>query len=289
MEKKKILIIEDDEDLLEVLQVRLSSQGYEVHTNIGKREVLREIRSIWPDLILLDITLPEISGLEIKAELNKNTHTASIPVIFLTGKDSVSDKVKGLGLGADDYIAKPFDSKELMSRIEAALRRRGFYEEISMTDGLTGVYNVKFFQKQITLFFNIAKRYKKIFALIIIDIDNLKDINDTYGHLAGDFILKEFSSLTKKTLRKSDILARYGGDEFAIIMPETDEEHAAYAIDRLKQNINGKPFVFGDKKQELRFNISVGMTTYRDTLTSELEMFGEADKKLYRDKHKASK
>ena len=134
---------------------------------------------------------------------------------------------------------------------------------------------VHFFKKQYTLFFNIAKRYGEVFSLALIDIDDFKIINDTYGHAGGDLVLKKFSLEARNTFRKSDIIIRYGGDEFAVIMPETDNDQAVAAVERLKNNL-----------QESEFRVSAGIATYDGALTDESQMFQLADKRLYEEKKK---
>ncbi|RKY40960.1 MAG: hypothetical protein DRP85_07500 [Candidatus Makaraimicrobium thalassicum] len=284
MRKKRILIVDDEKDFLNVLDARLSNAGYLVFKATGSERIFERIEEAAPELILLDIMMQGRDGMQVKTDLNRNKSTAGIPVIFLTAKTNISDKIKGLQLGADDYITKPFNNEELLARIESALSRRDFYRGISMTDGLTGLYNVSFYKREIPLFFNIAKRYKKVFSLAMIDIDRFKHINDTYGHAAGDFILKKFSVIAKETFRTADTVIRYGGDEFAVIMPETDYEQASAAIERLKSKINGKVFRFLDIQVELTFSVSAGIATYDDSFTSESRMFELADSRLYEDK-----
>ncbi len=284
MRKKKILVVDDEKDILTILYKRLSSAGYEVFRASDGKTVFDRIKETNPDLILLDIIMPELDGFYVKAKLNEDALTRHIPTIFLTARDSVTDKVNGLSLGADDYITKPFDSAELLARIESALRKKDFYEKVSMTDPLTGLYNIRYFKKEITLFFNIAKRYKKIFSLAVVDVDNLKYINDMYGHLAGDAALRETSAVLKEIFRRSDIITRYGGDEFAVIMPETAYDQAAVAIERLKKKTGEKEFVAGANVVKVPLSISVGVATYEDTLLNESQIFELADRRLYENK-----
>ncbi len=284
MIKKRILVVDDEEDLVKVLYKRLSGAGYTVFRAPGGKDIFQLIRDVMPDLILLDIMLQEIDGMQIKAKLNEDITTAHIPVIFLTVRNEISTKVNGFRLGAEDYVTKPFNMELLLARINSALSRIDFYREVSMKDGLTGLYNISFLKEQITIFFNMAKRYKKTFSVAIIDIDNFKQINDTYGHAAGDFVLKNFSSIAKQTLRKSDIITRYGGDEFIILMPEADNEQATRMIERLKDNIKGKVFVFQDGVSEITFSISAGIATYDDVFTEWPRIFELADARLYEDK-----
>lgn len=284
MTKKRILLIDDEEDLAKILFKRLSVAGYTVFRVPGGKGIFELIKDVMPDLILLDIMLPEMNGMQIKAKLNEDITTAHIPVIFLTVRDEISTKVNGFRLGAEDYITKPFNMELLLARINSALSRRDFYREVSMKDGLTGLYNFSFLKEQISIFFNMAKRYKKTFSVAIIDIDNLKQINDTYGHAAGDFVLQNFSSIAKETLRKSDIITRYGGDEFIILMPEADGAQATRIIERLKDNIKTKIFVFQDGVSDINFSISAGIATYDDAFTEWSRIFELADTRLYQDK-----
>lgn len=281
---KKILVVDDEPEILMALEKRLSHAGYQVFSVSDGINVLAKVKEIRPDIIILDIMIPGFDGIEIKRKLNADMSTAGIPVIFLTARDRTLDKVEGLQMGVDDYITKPFDSKELLARINSVLNRRQFYENISMTDGLTGVYNVSFFKKQFPLFFHMAKRYKRMFSLAIIDINNLKDINDRYGHTSGDFVLKKIASAIKKTSRKSDIITRYGGDEFAVILPESDEKFAAKAMERVREKINSKKFFVKNGAIKISFSVSIGTATYSEDITNENQLFELADANMYNDK-----
>lgn len=280
----KILIIDDEPDNLTLTAQRLKISGYDVIGATNYAEAISLIHNKNPNLILLDVMMPDVDGFEVKNRLNKDTSTASIPVIFLTAKNTLEDKVNGLKLGVDDYITRPYEPEELIARIDSVLRRRKFYEDLSMTDGLTGLYNIHYFKRQIKTFFSIAKRYNQIFSLALIDIDDFKKINDTYGHIVGDCVLKIFSSLSKKVLRTADIITRYGGDEFAIILPSVDENQAARAMERLENDINGKGFVCEGYDVNISFSISVGIAQYQSVFKNEDELFELADARMYEDK-----
>jgi len=284
--KKTILIVEDEKSVVAILGEILSAAGYETCAVLDPKKALETAKQVMPDLILLDIVFPTYDGFRIKNELNKDGSTSGIPVIFLTVKGEVSEKIKGFGLGADDYIVKPFDREELVARIEARLRKKNFYEEIAMVDGLTGLYNYKFFDKQFALFFNAAKRYKTTFSIIMLDIDKLKKINDNYGHMAGDFVLQTFAKQAKKVFREADVIIRYGGDEFVVIMPETDAKHAEFAVKRMKDAVNGKIFNMPERDIKISFSVSAGIADFTEELKEQQEMFEIADKKLYEDKLK---
>ena len=285
IQRKLILVADDQPEIRDILNELLTRAGYDVVQASNGEEALSTIKLEHPDLILLDINMPKMDGRGVKAELNKNIASANIPVIFVTGRDSSQDKIKGFNLGVDDYITKPFNLKELLARVDATLSRRKFYEEVSMTDGLTGILNRHYFDKQFRLFFNLAKRYEeRSFSLAIIDIDRLKEINDTYGHPAGDFILKQFSSIMEETLRKTDVITRYGGDEFTILFPQNSEKKVMEAIERIRKEIRDKSFIYEDTGEKITFSISVGIAEYSDDFENETKMLECADKKMYKEK-----
>ena len=282
---KKILVVDDHQGVRELVEEILVHSGYEVRTAKTGEEALSKIKDIAPDLIILDIMMPGMDGIEVKSKLNENTSTASIPVMFLTGLDSIPDKIKGLHLGIDDYITKPFHVEELRARVKSVLDRRKFYEEISMTDGLTGLYNVHYFKKEFSLFFNMAKRYNQVFSLAIVDVDKFKSINDEYTHTGGDFVLKTLSSTMRETMRKSDLIVRYGGDEFVVILPGSDGEQSKKAMERVKEKIEGKEFTCEDTGKKISFTISSGIATYDEKYENEAQMFEIADKNMYKEKN----
>ena len=284
----RILLVDDDPDFLSLLSLKLKKTGYEIITCMSGREALELAESIMPEVILLDVTMPDMDGFEVKERLNKNFITSSIPVLFLSANNATDAKVKGLQIGADDYISKPFATRELIERINVVLKKKKHYEKMSMTDSLTNLYNQGFFKKHLLKFFTTAKKHNKIFSLILLDINNFKQINDTYGHSTGDSALKAFSSVISKHIRESDILARYGGDEFVILLPNTDSDQINLIGKRFKEKIQKEQISIAGNKNFM-FSVSIGVATYNKNYDNELDLFNHADKRLYEDKNTNSK
>jgi len=284
MKKGKILVVDDEPDISAILAKRLTDAGFEVSVISDPTSVLEQTKNLMPDLILLDIMMPGMTGIEVKKQLNEEKVTAEIPVIFLTAKATAEDVVKGFHLRADDYIPKPFEMPELLVRIEAVISRRRYFEEIAMKDAMTGLQNVRVFKSKLQLFFDIAQRYGRVFSVAVLDIDDFKKINDTLGHSAGDRILKEFSRMMTLIFRRPDVLVRYGGDEFVILLPESNESQAAIAIERLRKSLEGKLFEVDDEGNKIPMAFSVGIATYHGDLKGATELFEQADRKMYAEK-----
>jgi diguanylate cyclase (GGDEF)-like protein len=280
----RVLVIDDEEDIRKVLAKRLSDLGYTVFTAVGGKEGIEQAKELLPDLILLDIMMPEVDGIKVKEKLEQEPLTRAIPVIFLTALGTVADKIAGLNAGADDYITKPIIPEEFIARINSVLRRRKFYENISMTDGLTRVYNRLFLEKQLSTFCAMAKRYQYVFSIIMVDIDKLKAINDIYGHAAGDFAIKKTAEILKEILRDADIITRYGGDEFVIILPQSNAEQTNLTLKRLTDTFAAKKILWGKPGKELNLSISLGFATYNDNIDSEAQLLKAADNALYENK-----
>jgi len=288
-EKKIILAVDDELQALRLVEDILMPRGYEVLTTSSGEDALKIAAERRVDVVLLDISMPGMDGISVKARLNEDRLTAAIPVIFLTARVAVDDKVRGFGIGAEDYITKPFEVKELLARIDAVVKRREFYEDIAMTDAVTGLHNTAFFKKEFAIFFNIARRYKQMFSLAIIDIDYMKKINDAYGHAAGDLALKSFASIARTSLRNADIITRYGGDEFTILFPQQDAIQTNVPIERLKDRARKTEILFREKDAKIAFSISAGVAAYQDGFADEMQMFELADARLYEDKKRQRK
>ncbi len=281
--KRTVLIADDSIENINLLEKRLAEAGYDICVARDGYEALSKAQVLMPDLILLDVMIRGLHGMEVKNRLNKAETTVNIPVIFLTEKASTDEKVKGFNLKADDFITKPFDFPELLARIDSISSRRRQYEHIFMTDALTGLNNVHVFKKNFTVFFDIARRYKRMFSIAVIDVDEFKSINDTYGHAVGDVALRTVSQEMMKVFRAPDILIRYGGDEFVILLPETDQKQAFDAVARFRLKLEALEIPAG-RDRTIHLKMSLGVVGYDDKFRKPIDLFNAADQEMYKDK-----
>ncbi len=284
MDKQTILIADDDWETTHELESRLTEAGYETHVARDGYAALSKARVVLPDIILLDVMIRGMRGVEVKSRLTQEESTINIPVIFITDKSVTDEKVRDLVLKADGFVAKPFNFQELFVRLEAVSSRRKLYEQIYMTDPITGLNNVHIFKRTLNALFNIAKRYDRPFSITVIDINDFKAINDTYGHALGDAILRVFADAMKKVFRDTDVLIRYGGDEFVVLFPETDQAQAAEAVRRLKSAVKDLRVPIHNEQETIGFTISAGVASYRKDFRRAMEFFELADKNMYLDK-----
>lgn len=281
-ERKKILVVDDERDIRELVSMRLRGNGYEVMLARGGIDALEILKEDIPDLVLLDIVMPDMDGIEVCRRMKKIKYMAAVPVIFFSARASLQDKIAGLKEGVHDYITKPFDAQELLARIDAVIRLAEHNKKILLRDELTGLYNYNFFKEEFYNYFNIARRYGRTFSLLISDIDNFKKINDRYGHMCGNVVLEAVANKFKAALRNADVITRYGGDEFAIILPETDVLKVEAVLRRLRSELEGFEIVYKD--QSIAVSISMGASTYSAAVHSTEDLFNIADKNMYEDK-----
>ena len=289
----KILLIDDSRLIAHVAKTILTKQGHEVILAQDGLAGLAAAKSQQPDIILLDLIMPIMDGYEVCEKLKQEDSTNEIPVIMLTSKAEPADKVKGLEMGALDYVTKPFDEGELVARVNIHLRLKELYEavqdknqqlqELANRDGLTGLYNHRYFHEQLSKDFLRAKRYHEPLSCILFDIDYFKKFNDTYGHQTGDVVLSTLGRVIEDSIRDSDFAARYGGEEFAVILYHTDGPAAVYVAERLRRMVEEREIQ--DKDKALHISISVGVATFpHEEIRDSKKMIECADKALYKAK-----
>lgn len=279
-ERATILIVDDVPEMARMVQVLLEHSGFSTIVACSGLEALELLNHRSVDLVLLDIMMPGFDGYEVLKVMKEEERFRHLPVILLTAKDMVRDKVEGLKLGADDYITKPFNNEELLARIRVQLRiqqiRRKLTQE-AITDELTGLYNHRHFYRVLQSEVNRATRYRRHLSLIMLDIDRFKHYNDQWGHLAGDEALRELAEVLRKNARDVDVVARYGGEEFTIILPETSLEQAGIQAERVRSAVERYPF-------QGRLTVSLGVATFVEGMEKAEELVQEADRALYRAK-----
>jgi diguanylate cyclase (GGDEF)-like protein len=235
-----ILIVDDEPLNCRLLEVMLGSD-YEIHIALSGQEALILAEQHQPDLILLDVLMPEMDGFEVFRRLRMIESLANIPVIFVTALEGEADESYGLRLGAADYITKPYNLEITQLRVKnhlALKRQRDLLVNISLSDGLTGISNRRRFDESLELEWKRAVRSGTTLSLLLIDIDCFKQYNDAYGHVSGDECLKKIARALCETLKRPfDLVARYGGEEFGCILPETDAAGAQHVAEVLRKKV----------------------------------------------------
>ena len=280
----KVLIIDDSHDALAIAKVRLAKEDVIVICADCGQAGLEMAKSQMPDLILLDIEMPDISGFDVCRDLKADIDLAAIPVIFLSASDSPQDKVRGLDLGAVDYVTKPFDAFELRARVRAALRTKRLHDlliKYSQIDPLTELFNRRSLMDRLTAEWSKVQRHGEAMSFIMADIDHFKDVNDAYGHQVGDRVLQEVSQLMQDLSRLSDCVTRYGGEEFAIICCNEPADGAMQFAERLRQNI--EEFRVTTSAGEVRVTMSFGVSSAANAASVE-QLIAAADEAVYQAK-----
>jgi len=271
----RILIVDDHEDNVELLRARLESWGFETLRAKDGAEALSKIESSLPDLVLLDIMMPKIDGIEVARRVKNNPDLPFIPIIMQTALDSTENKVEGLEAGADDYITKPIDFPELKARVNSMLRIKRLQEEIeererelmeanerlrhmSQTDSLTGLENRRHIETRLEEMFEHAKRLAEPFSCVMVDLDKFKSVNDEYGHQVGDVVLKQLARILKNEVREIDHAGRYGGEEFILLLTGTVLDAAVTFAERVRRAIEEHTFTFegGSLKRTASFGVA---------------------------------
>jgi len=260
-ERTRVLIVDDHEDNIELLRARLDSWGFATESAADGEEALRLIEASPPDLILLDVMMPKIDGMEVARRVKGNRALPFIPIIMQTALDATENKVEGLEAGADDYITKPIDFAELKARLNSMLRIKRLQDALeererqlleanerlrymSQTDALTGLDNRRHLEERIDEMFEHARRLNEPFSCVMCDLDRFKSVNDTYGHQAGDAVLKQFARILRNEVREIDRVGRYGGEEFMLLLPGTVLDAAVTFAERVRKEVEGHTFTF---------------------------------------------
>ena len=286
----RILVIDDNAVIKRLATMLLVKKGYSVKTATNGPEGMACAKSFNPHVILLDVMMPEIDGYEVCRCLKADAETRNIPIIMLTSRAEIVDKVKGLELGAADYVQKPFDHDELQARVTTQIKMKLLWdelqeknkllEELVKKDGLTNLYNHRYFHDRMVEEFNRCQRYGLSVCCVLMDIDFFKKVNDTYGHQAGDEILKKLAEIILANIRDVDIAARYGGEEFALILPHTTMDNAVNFSERLRRSVERADFWFNGISLQITVSLGVASLPENKPL-SHTDIIRFADEALY--------
>ncbi|MFQ5750608.1 MAG: diguanylate cyclase [bacterium] len=299
--QKTILVVDDVPVNIQLLSTYLTSEGYQVITAKSGKEAIKQVRNNYPDLVLLDVMMPNMDGFEVCQIIKADKETHFIPVIMVTALNELEDKIKSMDSGADDFISKPFNKLELLVRVRSLLRIKYLNDELNekvielqkakeklrrqaITDGLTGLYNYRYFKEQLLQELSRARRHDLHVSLVMIDIDHFKLYNDTNGHPAGDMVLKRIAHLLKDNIRNIDLAARYGGEEFTLVLIETNKPSAKIVAEKIRKLIEDHSFEYEETQPIGKITISTGVATFPDDAQDFENLVNIADQRLYRAK-----
>lgn len=285
---RQILVVDDDDKNLKFLQTILLKEGYRVEIAASGEEGLKKFREVTPDLVLLDVNMPGMSGLETLKVLREGP--SYVAVIFVSGNTLVSEIVEGLDQGADDYIRKPFDVYELLARVRAKLRIKDLHDQLKVVnkkledlvdiDDLTGLFNMRSFYQRLEHEIDRTQRNGNPVAVIMMDLDDFKKVNDKHDHLFGSFVLTEIGELIRVNIRSIDFAARYGGDEFVVVVTDTTVEGCRTFAERLRRLIADR--VFKNDKDQMQLTVSLGFSVFTaDQKIDSRGLVRLADRALY--------
>jgi diguanylate cyclase (GGDEF)-like protein len=285
LSKFTVLVVDDEPDKRQLLKVALEMAGYNVHTANDGAQGLMAVETQSFDLIVTDVMMPHVDGYEMVKRIRANPQTRFIPIIIQTAaKSEAQDARRGSQVGALGYITDPTDLDLLLARARTLLDFKNYLdscEEAAFTDHLTGLANRRRFERQLEREVARTRRYGHPFCLLMLDIDHFKHVNDTYGHEGGDEALRRLGHVLQTGTRGVDTAARIGGEEFGIILTETDFEHGLEVAERLR-----KAIAESDIPEAGHITVSIGLATFTEPLRDGRELYASADAALYEAKRR---
>lgn len=283
MVEEKILIVDDSAEVLQKTEELLSQVGYTVIPCTSGEEALSYLGKERVDLVLLDVNMPNLNGYEVCLRIRQSFALDDLPVIFLTSREDSESITKGFHAGASDFVSKAALSDILLARVNVHIRLSRtlrFLRDISLTDDLTKCYNRRHAMYTLREWFSRSKRYGTAFSMIYFDLNGLKQVNDLYGHQAGDLLLRSVVSNVKNLLRESDLLFRMGGDEFMVLCPDTNRKGAYICAERMQECVGKITIV--DQKVTFAYGVAHSSEDYKDMD----DMIQNADAAMYECKQK---
>jgi len=293
MYNKNLLVVDDTEINIDIL-LELLSDNYEITVALDGVSALEIVEEEHIDLILLDIMMPDMDGYEVCKKLKSDPKTKDIPVVFITAKIDEDSIEKAYDVGGIDYVTKPFKPKELLARIKTQLTMQELIKKLEAThkelellasiDPMTKLYNRRYFQTTAENILDLAKRDDKHLSILMLDIDKFKRINDTYGHPVGDQVIIHLANKLIQHQRKSDVICRFGGEEFLILLPNTSIDGAKIVSEKIRSDIEQSDITLEDGSK-LNFTVSIGVAIIDTKNDDNIEIsIQKADNALYKAK-----
>ena len=278
----RVLIVDDAVHLTNFYTSVLEQAGMSVKVVNNPLEVMKPLLEFAPDLILIDMYMPECSGMELAAVIRQLNTFVGIPIVFLSAESNLDKQLVALGLGGDDFLTKPIEPAHLVAALTNRIKRSQVLRSFMVRDSLTGLINHTAIKDQLSHEMARAKRQGKPLSFAMIDIDHFKAVNDTYGHPVGDRVIKSIARLLKQRLRENDLVGRYGGEEFAVILVDTDARSAMKILDNIRNDFSQLLHVTDD--QEFYATFSGGIADISN-FSDASKLTDTADKALYKAKH----
>ncbi len=237
-EPYRVLIVDDDESMAELYAVFLQSSGIATKTVNRPLDVMGPLAEYRPDLLLMDINMPDCSGIELASVIRQKEDYVRIPIVFLTSETDQDCRILAMRTGADDFLQKPVPPELLLSSVQSRIERSRFFDAMITRDSMTGLINHSKIKEILGVEISRASRQGAPLSFAMLDLDKFKSINDAYGHWAGDLVIKALALVLRQRLRKPDVVGRYGGEEFAVILPDTEPGSAAAVLDEIREGFS---------------------------------------------------
>jgi two-component system cell cycle response regulator len=289
----RILIVDDRASSYERIAGMLEAE-HNVEVEAEPAEALFRAAEGDYELIVVSLSLENFDGLRLCSQLRSLDRTRHIPILMIADPDSNARLARGLEIGVNDYLVRPLDKNEMLARVRTQIKKKRYAErlrdnvqmsiEAAITDALTGLHNRRYMETHLNALVEQAASRGKPIAVLVLDIDFFKAINDTHGHDAGDDVLREFALRIRKSIRTIDLACRYGGEEFVIVMPETDAGVAGMVAERLRRAIAGEPFPVQQGMKLLNVTLSIGLATLSGAGDDSAAILKRADLAIYRAK-----
>ncbi len=289
----RVLIVDDRKSSYERIVATLAAE-HAVDVEADPNEALFRAAEGNYDLLIVSLGLQNFDGLRLCSQLRSLDRTRNVPILAMAEADNNQRLVRGLEIGINDYLIRPVDKNEMLARVRTQIKKKRYTErlrdnvqlsiEMAITDALTGLFNRRYMETHLATLVEQAAQRGKPIAVLIVDIDYFKAVNDTHGHDAGDDVLREFALRIRKSIRNIDLACRYGGEEFVIVMPETDMAVATMVAERLRRRIATEPFAIQSGARNLDVTISIGIAALDGVADTAAAMLKRADTALYRAK-----